>query len=206
MHLAAEVAKTLLQIKAIKLSPHNPFTWASGIQSPIYCDNRIVLSHPEARNFIKQCLAEQSAALLPFDTIAAVATAGIPHGALLADTLGLPFVYVRSEPKAHGRKNQVEGDLSHSRRVLVVEDLISTGGSSLRVVDILREAGMEVAGVLAIFSYDFPAALEGFAQAGCPLVTLSNYDTLLEEALRISYISAEDLQSLRTWRLSVVPN
>ncbi|MCB9285062.1 MAG: orotate phosphoribosyltransferase [Lewinellaceae bacterium] len=203
MSNAEKVAKNLLQIKAIKLSPQSPFTWASGIQSPIYCDNRIVLSHPDVRNFMKSCLAEESKAFAPFDAVSGVATAGIAHGALLADALGLPFSYVRSEAKGHGRKNQIEGELKGNERVLVVEDLISTGGSSLRVVEILREKGCTVVGVLALFSYGFDAAMEAFHDAGCPLRTLTNYDVLIEEALKSHYISAEDLQQLLAWRQKI---
>ena len=200
MNNAAGVAKNLLQIKAIKLSPHSPFTWASGIQSPIYCDNRIVLSHPVVRDFIKACLVEKSTDFEPFNAIAGVATAGIPHGVMLADALKLPFVYVRAEAKAHGRKNQIEGELKGNERVLVVEDLISTGGSSLRVVEILRELGCEVTGVMAIFSYGFESALQAFCQANCPIHTLTNYDILIEEAVKSNYISAEDLRQLLSWR------
>jgi orotate phosphoribosyltransferase len=200
MDIAAEVAKSLLQIKAIKLSPQNPFTWASGMRSPIYCDNRIVLSHPEIRNFILSCLVEKSAAFAPFDLVAGVATAGIAHGALLAHALQLPFVYVRSEAKAHGRQNQIEGEIHSGQRALVVEDLISTGGSSLRVVDILKKAGCETAGVIAIFTYGFETAHLAFQKAHCPLDTLSNYDALIHEALKSNYISNEDLQQLLSWR------
>jgi orotate phosphoribosyltransferase len=200
MNISAKVAKSLLQIKAIKLSPQSPFTWASGIQSPIYCDNRIVLSHPDVRNFIKQCLAEKSKVFGPFEAVAGVATAGIPHGALLADALGLPFVYVRAEAKSHGRRNRIEGELKGDEKVLVVEDLISTGGSSLRAVEALREEGCEVRGVLAIFSYGFESAIQAFNAANCPMDTLTNYDDLISEALRSQYISDEDLRQLLAWR------
>ncbi|MBK7408865.1 MAG: orotate phosphoribosyltransferase [Saprospirales bacterium] len=203
MNNSAEVAKNLLQIKAIKLSPQSPFTWASGIQSPIYCDNRIVLSHPDIRDFVKFCLVEGSKTFSPFNAIAGVATAGIAHGILLADALGLPFSYVRSEAKGHGRKNQIEGEISGEEKILIVEDLISTGGSSLRVVDILREKGCEVIGVLAIFSYGFESAIQAFLEANCPLHTLTNYDVLIEEALKSHYISAADLQQLLSWRKMV---
>ena len=203
MNIAAEVAKSLLQIKAIKLSPQSPFTWASGIQSPIYCDNRIVLSHPDVRNFIKQCLAEQSRAFAPFQVVAGVATAGIAHGALLADALGLPFVYVRGEAKSHGRQNRIEGELQGNEQVLVVEDLISTGGSSLRAVETLRELGCEVQGVLAIFTYGFESAEQAFGKAQCPFDTLTNYDVLIGEALKSHYISDEDLQQLLSWREAI---
>lgn len=200
MNIAAEVAKSLLQIKAIKLSPQSPFTWASGMLSPIYCDNRVVLSHPSVRDFIKSCLVEKSHEFGYFDAVAGVATAGIAHGALLADALGLPFAYVRSEAKSHGRKNLIEGELKTGERVLVVEDLISTGGSSLRVVESLRSLGIEVAGVIAIFTYGFDSAAQAFLDAQCPLHTLSNYDVLIEEALKSHYISDEDLRHLLSWR------
>jgi len=200
MDNAAGVAKTLLQIKAIKLSPHSPFTWASGIQSPIYCDNRITLSHPGVRDYIKASLVEKSREFAPFDAVAGVATAGIPHGILLADALKLPFVYVRAEAKSHGRKNQIEGELKGDERILVVEDLISTGGSSLKVVGILRELGCDVAAVLAIFSYGFESAILAFREANCPFDSLTNYDTLIDEAVKSNYISAEDLRQLLSWR------
>ena len=200
MNNSAEVAKNLLQIKAIKLSPQSPFTWASGIQSPIYCDNRIVLSHPGIRDFMKSSLVEGTKAFSPFNAISGVATAGIAHGVLLADALGLPFSYVRGAAKGHGRKNQIEGELNGNERVLVVEDLISTGGSSLQAVEILREIGCEVVGVLAIFTYGFESATQAFLEANCPLHTLTNYDILIEEALKSHYISAADMQQLLSWR------
>ncbi|MCB0618580.1 MAG: orotate phosphoribosyltransferase [Saprospiraceae bacterium] len=200
MNLAAEVARKLLQIKAIKLSPQKPFTWASGIQSPIYCDNRIILSFPSVRNFIKQALTVEAAKFGEFDAVAGVATAGIAHGMLLADAIGKPFAYVRSKPKEHGRQNQVEGRINSGERVLVVEDLISTGGSSLQAVEVLREAGCEVVGVLAIFSYGFDKAERAFAAARCPFRTLSNYETLIRAAMETGDISGEDLQMLTSWR------
>nr|MCU0346243.1 orotate phosphoribosyltransferase [Saprospiraceae bacterium] len=158
MNIASEVAKRLLQIKAIKLSPQKPFTWASGILSPIYCDNRLVLSHVDTRGFVKDCLVEKSKDFASFDAVAGVATAGIAHGMLLADALGLPFAYVRSKAKEHGRQNLIEGELPENAKVLVVEDLISTGGSSLQAVESVRQAGYKVVGVLAIFSYNFDKA------------------------------------------------
>jgi len=197
--IATQVAHSLLQIKAIKLNPANPFTWASGIQSPIYCDNRIVLSHPPVRRAIIAAMAEQAEAFRPFQVIAGVATAGIAHGALLAEALDLPFVYVRSSAKGHGRQNKIEGDLRGNERVLVIEDLISTGGSSLEAVDVLRMKGCRVAGVMAIFSYGFPSAVTAFDKADCPFTTLSNYNTLLEAATEIGYIGANDLKSLQEW-------
>lgn len=200
MNIASEVAQRLLQIKAIKLSPQKPFTWASGILSPIYCDNRLVLSHPETRDFVKQCLIEKSKEFGKFDAVAGVATAGIAHGMLLADALKLPYAYVRSKPKEHGRQNLIEGELPPNSKVLIVEDLISTGGSSLQAVEAVREGGHNVVGVLAIFSYNFEKATIAFENAGCHLETLSNYDILLREALAIKYINLNDVDLLTTWR------
>lgn len=197
-----EVAKKLLQIKAIKLSPQKPFTWASGWKSPIYCDNRTVLSHPEVRTFIIDQFVALADAFEPFDAIAGVATAGIPHGTLLADRLGLPFAYVRSKAKAHGRQNQIEGQVHPNQRILVIEDLISTGGSSMQAVEALREAGTIVVGVAAIFSYGFDTAEQTFAQANCPYKTLSNYDILLAEAMDQNYISNLEKEALANWRKS----
>ena len=206
MNIAAEVAKKLLQIKAIKLSPQNPFTWASGILSPIYCDNRVVLSYPESRNFIKSAFVDCSKKFPKFDKIAGVATAGIAHGALLADALQLPFIYVRSKPKAHGRKNQIEGNLEKGEKVLVIEDLISTGGSSLKAVEALVEAGAEAIGVAAIFTYGFEKANTAFGQAGYQLETLSNYDILINEALKTNFINESDVQLLKNWRTQINSN
>jgi len=200
MKLASEVASKLLQIKAIKLNPQNPFVWASGINSPIYCDNRIILSFPETRAFVVKALAEKSKDFGHFDIIAGVATAGIAFGALLADELGLPFVYVRDKAKGHGRQNQIEGKLDADQRVLVVEDLISTGGSCLKAVDALKEFGCEVAGVIAIFSYGFESAKENFAMAGCRFDTLTNYNELLKEAIQSDYINTGDMETLENWR------
>lgn len=200
MNIASEVAKRLLQIKAIKLSPQKPFTWASGILSPIYCDNRLVLSHVEVRDFVKLCLLEKAKDFAEFDAVAGVATAGIAHGMLVADALKLPFAYVRSKAKEHGRQNLIEGELPAGSKVLVVEDLISTGGSSLQAVESVREAGHAVVGVLAIFSYNFEKAINAFENAGCQLETLSNYDVLLREALSIKYINLNDVDLLTTWR------
>jgi orotate phosphoribosyltransferase len=196
---ASKVARHLLEIKAVKLNPNEPFTWASGIQSPIYCDNRVSLSYPAVRGFLKQCLKEASEGF-DFNTVAGVATAGIPHGMLLADALKTPFVYVRASAKDHGRRNLIEGELPEGAKVLVVEDLISTGGSCLKVVDALRDAGAEVVGVLAIFQYGFPEATRAFEAKNVTLKTLSDYDTLLEEAVSIGYIGQNDLAILRKWR------
>ncbi len=199
-HLSSEVAKKLLQINAIKLNPQNPFTWASGIQSPIYCDNRKTLSYPRVRSFIKAALVEKSKTFGMFNMVAGVATAGIAHGALLADALDLPFAYVRGKAKGHGLQNRIEGDVRGNERILVVEDLISTGGSSLEAVQILEAYGCNVAGVLAIFTYGFDKALQTFEEADCRLETLSNYDALLTEALAIEYITANEAEALKEWR------
>jgi len=203
MSIASEVAKHLLQIKAIKLNPQSPFTWASGIQSPIYCDNRIVLSYPQIRNFIKQSLVEKSAEFGDFDVVAGVATAGIAHGMMLADALEKPFIYVRSKAKGHGRKTIIEGKLKNKSKVLVVEDLISTGGSSLKAVGSLLQVGAKVAGVLAIFTYGFEKAKDAFASANCRVETLSDYDVLIQEATANNYISKDDLATLIDWRATV---
>lgn len=193
------ISQNLLQIKAIKLNLQNPFTWASGMRSPIYCDNRITLSHPDVRNNIKNGLAALSKTFADTDMISGVATAGIAHGALLADVLGLPFSYVRSAPKSHGRQNQIEGEISPKSKILVVEDLISTGGSSLEAVEILREHGHHVVGVIAIFDYQFDVALQNFKNAQCDFKTLSNYSALLEEATASKYISEDEAQILSLW-------
>ena len=201
MSIASEIALRLLQIKAIKLSPQTPFTWASGLRSPIYCDNRLVLSNPEARDLVVRMMEEKARLMGPFEAVAGVATAGIPHGVLLADRLRLPFVYVRDKAKGHGRQNVIEGELQPGASVLVVEDLISTGGSSLKAVDALREAGATVVGVLAIFSYGFSDAQAAFESAHCPLDTLSHYDALLAEAVRMAYISPQEQPLLAAWRV-----
>ncbi len=198
-----QVAEFLLQIKAIKLQPDNPFTWASGWKSPIYCDNRVTLSHPTIRTYIRQQLSliiqEEFGAV---GCIAGVATAGIPQGALVAQELGLPFIYVRSKPKEHGTGSMIEGEVIPGQRVVVIEDLISTGKSSLQAVDALRDAGCEVAGLAAIFSYGFDTATENFKQANCKFFTLSNYSALLKYAEQNHYISVEDTEILRKWRIS----
>lgn len=201
MSIAEAVSDKLLQINAIKLSPQNPFTWASGLRSPIYCDNRIVLSHPKVRTFIIEQFVELAKQMPVFDVVAGVATAGIPHGALLAERLQLPFVYVRSKAKAHGRQNQIEGKLEEGQRVLVIEDLISTGGSCLQAVACLREAKAQVAGVLAIFTYGFEKARLAFAAADCPMATLSNYEALIQQATAQSYILPDQANTLQAWRL-----
>jgi orotate phosphoribosyltransferase len=199
---SAAVARKLLTIKAIQLSPEKPFTWASGILSPIYCDNRKSLSYPEVRNFIKEELAKAAMSFGDFDVVAGVATAGIPHGALVADVLGKPFIYVRSKPKGHGMQNLIEGEIPNGKKVLVVEDLISTGGSSVQAINALKENGAIVVGTIAIFTYGFDKAVQTFAAADCPFVTLSNYDDLLNEAVEMNYISAEILETLQSWKAS----
>jgi orotate phosphoribosyltransferase len=196
-----QVAEFLLQIKAIKLQPNNPFTWASGWKSPIYCDNRITLSHPTIRTYIRQQLTLLIQETFgPVGGIAGVATAGIPQGVLVAQDLGLPFIYVRSKPKDHGTGSLIEGDDLTGKRVVVIEDLISTGKSSLQAVDALRAAGYDVAGLAAIFTYGFNVATENFKKANCPFVTLSNYNALISYANANQYIAAADVEILRKWR------
>lgn len=198
---AAAVAHYLLEIQAIRLQPEKPFTWASGWKSPIYCDNRLSLSYPEIRNAIKGNLVQAVKQSFPnTEAIAGVATAGIPQGALIADQLQLPFIYVRSKPKGHGMENMIEGKVVSNQKVVVVEDLISTGGSSLKAVEDLRNAGFEVLGMVAIFSYGFEVADKNFAEAGVPLVCLSNYDALLPQAVKENYIDHSTLSSLAEWR------
>jgi len=198
---AAKIAEYLLQIKAIKLQPNDPFTWASGWKSPIYCDNRISLSFPQIRTDIKNALAAKIAEMYPdAEAIVGVATAGIPQGALVADAMNLPAAYVRPEPKSHGRQNQLEGDLPKGCKVVVLEDLISTGKSSLKAVDVLREMGLEVIGLAAIFTYGFPLAEENFQAASCPWFALSDYNALIETAVKTGYVEAADAASLAEWR------
>jgi orotate phosphoribosyltransferase len=197
------IAGLLLQCHAIKLSPQKPFHWASGWKSPIYCDNRKTLAFPEIRNTIKYSFVDSIKEIyLSTEAIAGVATGAIAQGALVADMLGLPFMYVRSEPKGHGLENLIEGDPVAGQKVVVVEDLISTGGSSLKAVEALRRAGCEVLGMAAIFTYGFPRAVEAFAAAKCPLITLSNYDALIELAVESGYITADLLPELQMWRQS----
>ena len=200
--IATKIAQWLLQINAIQLRPQNPFTWSSGILSPIYCDNRITLSYPEIRKALVQAFTEAAKEFDTFDLVSGVATAGIPHGALLAYEMNLPFAYVRSKAKEHGQKNQIEGRILPGQRVLVAEDLTSTGGSSLSVVDAIRKSEAEVVGVLAIFSYGFDTAAKSFEAANCPLHALSNYDTLLQIAVNQNYISADDLAALSAWKIA----
>ena len=197
--VSAELAQKLLQIKAIKLSPSEPFTWASGIKSPIYCDNRVTLSYPEIRTFVKIALSTLSEQLEDYDTVAGVATAGIAHGALIADYIKKPFIYVRSKAKGHGRENLIEGDFSRAKKVLVVEDLISTGGSSIQAVEALRAEGIEVVGVIALFSYEFEKAKKNFEAANCPYLTVSGYRTMLTQAKKTNYITDEEYATLQDW-------
>ena len=201
--ISQEVAQHLLRIKAIQLRPDNPFTWASGWKSPIYCDNRISLSDPEARTYIKNSLsAVIKGYFKDVDVIAGVATAGIAQGALVADFLDLPFCYVRPEPKKHGMGNQIEGFVKPGQKAVLIEDLISTGGSSLKAADALQKEGVEVLGMAAIFTYGFGIADENFQNAGIPLVTLSAYDVLVEEAIKLNYISETQLMTLQDWRVN----
>ena len=194
-------AAKLLKVKAIKLQPTNPFTWASGWKSPFYCDNRKTLSYPELRNFVKIEIGRLIAERFPeADAIAGVATGAIPQGALVADLLNLPFVYVRSKPKDHGLENLIEGELKPGSKVVIVEDLVSTGGSSLKAVQAVRNFGCDVAGMVAIFTYGFPVAVEAFKEAKVTLTTLSNYDAVLEEALRTDYIDESEIAVLQEWR------
>jgi orotate phosphoribosyltransferase len=198
---AYKVAEFLLQIKAIKLQPENPFTWASGIKSPIYCDNRKTLSYPKIRNYIRQHFVQTINNHFPMpDLIAGVATGGIAIGVLVAQEMGLPFVYVRSEEKKHGLTNMIEGHFESGQNVVVIEDLISTGGSSLKAVDALREKGCLVKGMAAIFTYGFEESVQNFKKAKCRLETLTNYDTLIETAVKKEYITEKDLDSLKKWR------
>ena len=195
------VAEKLLKINAVKLQPANPFTWASGWKSPIYCDNRKTLSYPAVRNFIKMELAQiVSEKYEDANAIAGVATGAIAQGALVADMLGLPFVYVRSAPKDHGLGNLIEGELKPGSKVVVVEDLVSTGGSSLKAVEAIRNCGFEVAGMVAIFTHGFPVAEQQFQKANVTLTALSNYDVVIEEALKINYINESDVAILQEWR------
>ncbi len=198
---AKKTAELLLQINAIKLNPNEPFQWASGWKSPIYCDNRITLSYPPVRVFLKEEIAKITE--LEYgkpDVIAGVATGAIAIGILVAQELGVPFVYVRPEAKEHGRKNQIEGHLESGQNVVVIEDLISTGNSSLNAVAALKEAGAVVKGMVAIFSYGFDVAAQNFKDKNVNLKTLSNYDNLLEQALDSSYISEKELLTLQEWR------
>jgi orotate phosphoribosyltransferase len=196
-----KVAEFLLQIKAIKLQPNNPFTWASGWKSPIYCDNRVTLSHPSIRTYIRQKLTQLvQEEYGSVDLIVGVATAGIPQGALVAQELGLPFAYVRAKAKEHGTGSLIEGEIVEGQRAVLVEDLISTGKSSLAAVAALRDAGLSVAGLVSIFTYGFDVADENFAAAKCRYSSLSNYNALIEYASEHSFIASSDIELLRRWR------
>lgn len=200
---AKQIAIGLLQIKAIKINPHKHFVWASGWNSPMYCDNRKTLSYPAIRKLIYTSFAEKiKEKYAECDVIAGVATGAIAHGVLVAETLNKPFVYIRSSPKAHGMENLIEGELAENSKVVVVEDLISTGGSSLAAVETIRKAGCKTLGMLAIFSYEFAEATKNFADANCELTTLCNYATLLDEAIKCGYITAQDIEIINNWRQS----
>lgn len=199
--IAKQIAKSLLQINAIILQPNNPFKWASGWNSPIYCDNRKTLSHPEIRNFIRQGLAAivrnhyKNA-----NVIAGVATAGIPHGALVAEELGLPFIYVRAKAKEHGKQNQIEGVFEKGKSVVLIEDLISSGKSSLEAAATLKDSGMLIKGIASIFTYGFDAATKNFEKANCEYISLCDYNTLLQQGIIQQYIKEVDLSILKQWR------
>lgn len=198
-----QIAESLLQIKAIKLQPDQPFTWASGWKSPIYCDNRIALSHPKVRTYIRQALVQliEKQYGKP-DVIAGVATAAIAQGALVAEAMGLPFVYVRSSPKDHGRENLIEGELLPGQSAVVIEDLISTGKSSLKAVQAIRDAGCSVKGMVSIFTYGFEEAEKNFSKAQCPVFSLCDYNLLLQQAIKSNYIKQDDLAALEQWRVN----
>ena len=198
---AIKTAELLLQIKAIKLEPQQPFTWASGWKSPIYCDNRIILSYPPIRNFVRENFARQIEELYGKpDVIAGVATGAIGIGMLVAEYMSLPFIYVRPEAKGHGRKNQIEGHLESGQTVVVIEDLISTGNSSLNSIKALQEANVTIKGLLAIFTYGFKISEDNFKKANIDLYTLSNYEHLIESALKSNYINTSEAETLKSWR------
>lgn len=202
MSTSKQFAAKLLQIKALQINLQKPYTWASGWHSPVYCDNRKVLSFPYVRDFVKSELANMVLEKFPdAEVIAGVATAGIAHGVMAADLLKLPFIYVRAKPKEHGMGNQIEGVLEKGQKVVVVEDLVSTGKSSLQVVDVLREQGAEVLGMCALFTYGFPVADEAFVKAGLPLYTISNYTSLMEVCEEQKIIAPEEKATLEQWRV-----
>jgi orotate phosphoribosyltransferase len=199
--IALKIAEYLLQIKAIKLQPAKPFTWASGWKSPIYCDNRVALSYPKIRTYIRQELVKAIEVKYGKpDAIVAVATGAIAQGALVAEALGLPFAYVRPVPKEHGMGNQIEGELKSGQSVVVIEDLVSTGKSSLQVVEVLHKMDCEVKGMVSIFNYSFKTSADSFKKAKCPLVSLCNYEALLQQAVETNYITDKDLETLNAWR------
>lgn len=199
--IASLVAKKLLEINAIKLSVESPFSWASGWKSPIYCDNRLSLSYPDVRSYIKKILAKTiTENYKNVEAIAGVATAGIPQGALVADELNIPFIYVRSKPKGHGMENMIEGKITSGQKVVVIEDLVSTGGSSLKAVEALKANSFTVLGMLSIFTYGFQIADDNFSKANVKLISLSSYNDLIDEALKLHYISKDQISSLKKWR------
>ncbi|XEC96894.1 orotate phosphoribosyltransferase [Paenibacillus tarimensis] len=199
--LPKEIAKSLLEIEAVALRPHEPFTWTSGLKSPIYCDNRLTMSYPEIREQIAEGFATVIRERYPdAQVIAGTATAGIPHAAWVSQKLGLPMIYIRDKAKGHGKQNQIEGKLLQGQKVVVIEDLISTGGSSLKAALAVREAGGDVQAVLAIFTYQFANASEAFAAEGIPLETLSNYTSLIEAAAEAGKVKADDVALLQSWR------
>ncbi len=201
MTLAKEIARDLLKIKAVYLKPEEPFTWASGIKSPIYTDNRVTLAYPETRTLIENGFVEKIRAEFPdVEVIAGTATAGIPHGAIIADKMNLPFAYIRSKPKDHGAGNQIEGRVAPGQKMVVIEDLISTGGSVLDAIAAAKREGADVIGAAAIFTYELPKGATNFNTAQLPLVTLTNYTTLIQTALEEGYISEDDLALLTAWK------
>lgn len=198
---ARKIAELLLQIKAIKLQPNDPFTWASGWKSPIYCDNRVSLSYPNVRTFIRQSMVKViDDKFGKADVIAGVATGAIAQAALVAQEMGSPMVYVRPEPKKHGMQNLIEGVVEKGQSVIVIEDLISTGGSSIKAIEALREAGCDVKGMISIFTYGFDVADKNIKKAKCPIISLCDYDTLIDVALESRYISDKDVEALKLWR------
>ena len=198
---AKQLAKSLLQINAIILQPKEPFTWASGWKSPIYCDNRRTLSFPEIRTFIRQGLAKiVNEHFKGANVIAGVATGGIPHGALVAEELGMPFIYVRSTAKKHGRKNKVEGYFNEGQSVILIEDLISSGKSSLEAVEAIRDEGLNVKGIASIFTYGFDTAKQNFIEANCEYMSLCDYNSLIQEAVKTNYINESEIPILKSWR------
>ncbi|AKG35664.1 orotate phosphoribosyltransferase [Paenibacillus durus] len=201
LNRSEQIASYLLKIEAVALRPQEPFTWTSGIKSPIYCDNRLTLSYPEIRSYIADAFAELIAAEYPgTEVIAGTATAGIPHAAWVADKLNLPMAYIRDKAKGHGKQNQIEGIIAPGQKVIVIEDLISTGGSSIKAAQAVKEAGGEPLAVLAIFSYELDRATDAFKEAGIPLQSLSNYSTLIDVALGQGKIVAGDVELLQSWR------
>lgn len=199
--IAKQVAESLLEIGAVALRPHQPFTWTSGIKSPIYCDNRLTMSYPEIRDLIAESFVTVIRESYPdTEVIAGTATAGIPHAAFVAQKLGLPMAYIRDKAKGHGKENQIEGLIKAGQKVIVIEDLISTGGSSIKAAQAVREAGADPQAVLAIFSYQLDKAVNAFAEAGVPLQTLSNYSALIDVAVERGVIKSEDLELLKSWR------